>query len=417
MPLQAPPREVIVVGAGIVGVCCALYLRREGYGVTLIDRAEPGSGASLGNAGNLGIASCVPHALPGVLAKVPKMLFDGGSPLRLRWSHLPQSAPWLARFVAAAAPARVEAIADARNSLLSRLYEGYEPLIAMAGAADMIRASGLLFTYESDAAFAAARYGLDLRRNRGVEVRELSGDEARDLEPALSPAVTRAAFFPRVSVTVNPQRLTQVLAECFVRNNGMLLRETVQGFDLGPDGVRGVRTDGGLRSADRYVIAAGVWSRALAKQVGPDLPLAAERGYHAMIPDAAGLMRVPAISGDRYVALTPMEHGLRVSGMAEFAAADAPADWRLIDRLMAQARRVLPGLHGAVGSRWVGSRPSFPDSKPVIGPSPRRPEVLYAFGHDHIGLALAGITGRIVADLVAGRDPGIDLAPFRPDRF
>ena len=411
------PQEVIVIGAGIVGVCCALHLRREGFGVTLIDRGEPGSGASLGNAGNLGIASCVPHALPGVLAKVPKMLFDDGSPLRVRWSHLPKSAGWFARFVASAAPARVAAIADARNSLLSRLYEGYEPLIAMAGVHDMIKGSGLLFTYESEAAFAGATYGLDLRRDRGVAVETLTGDEARELEPALSPAVTHAAHFPGVSMTVNPQRLTQVLAECFVRNNGMLLRETVQGFDVGPDGVRGVQTDGGLRTADRYVIAAGVWSRALAKQVGSDLPLEAERGYHAMIPAAADLMRMPAISGDRSVALTPMEHGLRVSGMAEFAAPDAPADWRLIDRLTKHARALLPGLQGEVASRWVGSRPSFPDSKPVIGPSPRRPEVFYAFGHDHIGLALAGITGRIVADLIAGRDPGIDLAPFRPDRF
>ncbi|TWT15817.1 FAD-binding oxidoreductase [Reyranella sp. CPCC 100927] len=410
-------KAVTVIGAGAVGVCCALYLQREGFSVELIDRSGPGAGASAGNAGNLGIASCVPAALPGVLRKVPRMLFDSTSPLKLRWRHLPRALPWFVRFIAAARPAQVEAIADARQQLLSRLHEGLDPLVAEAGAQALIEHSGLLMTFESEAAFASAAYAIDLRRRRGVAMDILDGNEARQIEPALTPAIVRAIHVPRLAHTVDPLRLTQALARCFERNGGRILRAAVRGFEMSSDGPRRILTDGASVDADRIVLAAGVWSRPLAAQLGTRVPLEAERGYHTMFAHPQARLRVALMSADRYIAVTPMADGVRATGMAEFAAPDAPPDMDNARRVSRHAQALVPGLTADRVSEWMGPRPSHPDSKPVIGRSPRFANVYFAFGHDHIGLALSGITGKLIGELVAGRPTSVDLTPFRPDRF
>jgi len=421
-PAMTDPRpinegQVTVIGAGIVGVCCALYLQRDGLSVRLIDRGAPGEGASYGNAGNLGFASCVPAAMPGVLKKVPRMLFDADAPLKLRWSHLPRALPWFLRFIANAQTRRVEAIADARDSLLKRLHEGYAPLIEDAGAEGLINPSGLLMTWESEEAFAGASYALDLRRRHGIAMDILDGHEARQIEPVLSRSVARAVFVPGLAHVVDPLKLTQTLARNFERRGGKILRSAVKGFEIGPDGPRRILTESGALDAGRIVIAAGVWSRALAAQVGTSVPLEAERGYHVMFADPPVRLRVAVMSGDRYIAVTHMTGGVRATGVAEFAARDASPDMANARLVRRHAQALIPGLKSDRLSEWMGPRPSHPDSKPVIGRSPRHANVFFAFGHDHIGLALGGITGKLIGELVAGRKPSVDLHPFRPDRF
>jgi D-amino-acid dehydrogenase len=345
------------------------------------------------------------------------MLFDAASPLKLRWGHLPRALPWFLRFIAAARPAQVEAIADARNALLSRLHEGLDPLVAEAGAGDLIDHSGLLMTFESEASFAGAAYAIDLRRRRGVAMDILDGNEARQIEPALTPAIVRAVHVPRLAHTLDPLRLTQALARSFERNGGEIVRAAVRGFDIGPDGPRRALTDNGALDVDRIVLAAGVWSRPLAAQLGTSVPLEAERGYHTMFADPGVRMRVAVMSVDRYIAVTPMANGVRAAGMAEFAPPEAPPDMENARRVRRHAEALVPGLKGERASEWMGPRPSHPDSKPVIGRSPRFANVFFAFGHDHIGLALSGITGKLIGELVAGRPSSVDLAPFRADRF
>lgn len=411
------PGEAIVIGAGIVGVSCALYLQRDGHRVTLIDPKGPGNGASFGNAGNLGWASCVPAAMPGVLKKVPQMLFDANAPLKLHWGHVPAAAGWFARFIANARPARIEAIADARQALLARLHDGYRPLLEEAGAEDLLDYSGLLMTWESEAAFAGARYALELRRRRGVPMDELDGNEARQIEPALTPAVKRAVHFPRLAHVVNPLRLTETLARHFERRGGRILREAARGFEMGASGPVAVTTDAGRRPADRFVVAAGVWSKQLARQLGTRTPIEAERGYHTVFADPGIGLRAALMSADRYIAVTQMETGIRATGVAEFADPERPADMRYAEMVQRRAQGLLPGLKDGRRTQWMGPRPSHPDSLPVIGRSPRFGNVVFAYGHDHIGLALGGITGRLVADIVAGRPAIVDLTPYRPDRF
>jgi D-amino-acid dehydrogenase len=406
-----------VIGAGIVGVCCALHLQREGFKVRLVEKGEPGMKTSFGNSGSFGTASCVPFALPGVLKKVPKMLFDSESPLKLRWSHVPKALPFFLRLIEASRPSRVEAIAAARNSLLVHTHAGYAPLIEGADAAQWVDHNGLMMVFESEAAFEGAAYALDLRRRNGVHMDILDGNEARQMEPALARSVIKAVSLPDVSRTIDPFRLTSALAQDFLRRGGEIVTAEVRGFAIGSEGPTKILTDRGPIDVEQVVLAAGVWSRPLARQLGTSVPLEAERGYHVMFaPQEFGLKRA-LVSADRSVSLAHMHEGIRATGVAEFAAPDAPADMRIADRVMRHAMALVPGLRGEPVSRWMGPRPSHPDSKPVIGRSPRHRNVFFAFGHDHLGLTMAGITGKLVAELATGQSTTVDLAPFRPDRF
>ena len=406
-----------VVGAGMVGTCCALCLQNEGFDVTLVDRGGPGEEASFGNLGGFGVASCPPAAMPGVLRKVPGMLLDADAPLKLRWGHTVKALPWFLRFIANASRDRAEANAAARQSLLDKVHEAVDPLIAEAGAAQLMSRTGLMFTFESEESFRAASYAFDLRRRNGVGMDLLDGDEARQVQPALSPAVVRAYRVADFSHTVNPLALVQALASLFERRGGRLENRAVHGFDIGPEGVRALRTDKGDMPVGNVVVAAGVWSRRLAAMLGTKVPLEAERGYHAMFRDTGVAMNGGIISVDRHVAVTPMAEGVRVGGVAEFAPPEAPPDPRIAARVRRHGEALFPGLKGGRVTEWVGPRPSHPDSKPVIGRSPRFPNAYFAFGHDHLGLTMGGITGTLIAELAAGRPPSVDLTPFRPDRF
>lgn len=409
---------ITVIGAGMVGTCCALHLQNEGFAVTLLDRGDPGEGASRGNLGAFGVASCPPLAMPGVLGKVPGMLLDAESPLKLRWGHAVRALPWFLRFVANARRERVEAIAAARQSLLDHVHEGIDPLVDEAGAGHLMNRTGLMFTFESEETFQGAAYAFDLRRRNGVWLDLLDGDEARQVQPALSKNVVRAYRVADFSHTVDPLRLVQALADLFRRRGGAVLRREVRGFEIGPDGrVRAIRTGDGDLPVERVVVAAGVWSRRLAALLGTKVPLEAERGYHVMFNGTDVKMNGGIISVDRSVAVTPMMDGIRAGGIAEFAAPEAAPDFANARLVRRHAEALFPALGSERLTEWMGPRPSHPDSKPVIGRSPRHPNAWFAFGHDHLGLTMGGITGKLISELAAGKAPGIDLAPFRPDRF
>ena len=245
----------------------------------------------------------------------------------------------------------------------------------------------------------------------------LDGNEARQIEPALAKSVVKAVSLPDVHRTIDPFRLCTALSQDFVRRGGEIVNAEVKGFEIGSEGPTHVVTDSGRLDVETVVIAAGVWSRPLAAQLGTSVPLEAERGYHVMFANPGFELRRAITSVDRSISLADMHEGIRASGVAEFAAPDAPPDMRNADMVMRHARQLLPGLTGEPASRWMGPRPSHPDSKPVIGRSPRHRNVFFAFGHDHLGLTMAGITGKLVAELATGKPTTVDLAPFRPDRF
>ena len=407
--------DAIVVGAGIVGICCALYLQREGFTVTVVTRDPPGDACSAGNSGGFGVSLIAPVATPGILFRVPSLWLDPKKPLAIELSLLPRLLPWFARFVATSAPDRYRAVSAARANLCERVFEALDPLVRDAGAEGLVWRKGIMFIYDSEESLVAARPVHDVARAHGVPLEEVDADGVRAREPALGPRARCGVVAPSSGHTSNPLRLVQALAADFRRRGGRLVEAEALAVE-GGDRPRVVLENDSL-SAERLVIAAGAWSGALVKCLGLRVLLAAERGYHLMVPGNRVRLNGPVTLSDRNVVITPMEHGIRITGMAEFARIDSPPNVDRARRMLAQAEGYLLGLDLANAKWWMGPRPSTPDSLPVIGPCPGAPGILLAFGHGHMGLAFAAITGRLIAALAGGRAPEIDLAPYAPTRF
>jgi D-amino-acid dehydrogenase len=400
----------------MVGACAAFELRRAGFDVTLIEQSSPGAGASAGNAGSIGVASVPPFGMPGTIGRVPRMLRDPLHPLKLRVRDLPSTLPWFLRFARATRPASVEAIADARAALLARAGEATQALLAAIGRSGLVERTGLIHTFESEAARARAEAGIAMRRRRGVRLQAMTGDALRELEPALSERVVGGVWYPDVLTSVDPRRMTAAIVEAFVAAGGRFAIDTVRGFEPGPDGPRAIVTDRGAMPCEQVVIAAGAWSRPLAAALGCDVPLVPERGYHVMIGRPSAAPRIPLVCTDHHVAITRMTDGLRLSTMSEFAAIGAAPNheraWRILERGAGTVR----GLRFEATERWVGSRPATPDSLPVIGRLPASRRVILCFGHGHVGLTLGAISGRLVAQIARGDATELDLRACRPDR-
>jgi len=411
------PQDVSIVGAGIVGVATAIYLQREGHRVTLIDRGEPGEGTSFGNAGSLAPGSIIPLALPGTIRHVPRWILDPLGPLSLSWRQLPALAPWLFRFWRACNAQTVATSARAMRSLNRGCVDAYADLLASAGAAELLeRAAGLLL-YKTERGFDASAYVRQLRIDNGVKVEVLDAARIRELEPALSPEYRWGFALPEGGYVRNPLRVVQSMVQQFEANGGTRVTAAVHDFSRARDGVKALVTDGGEIPVDRLVIAAGVWSQALASKLGVRVPLTSERGYHIHIPSPGVTLHHQVSDAESRFSATSMEGGLRVTGSSEFSGLNAPPEWARTEMLARLAPGMLPGIDTTGYSRWTGHRPSTPDGRPVIAAVPDYRRVFLAYGHGHWGLMAAPATGQIIADLVAGRAPRIDIAPFHPSRF
>lgn len=410
-------RHFTVLGAGVVGVACALSLRREGHRVTLIDRDEVGTGCSYGNAGMIQTGHCLPMATPGVLRKVPRMLLDPKAPLVVRWRHLPRLAPWLYRFVREAARPRMERNAAALSAILSEAKQAHLDLIREAGADSLIRHRGELYVYKSQPAFDAAREEYDFYRAHGIAVEEMTGPELRQFEPAINRDAGFAYYLPDSIYTVSPLKLTEAYATAFVGLGGEIRRADVRDIEMDATGPRALVTAEGRIDVDALVLAAGAFSGRFAKKFGLDIPLESARGYHLMIQAPDIRLNGPVIDGEMHFGIVPMEDGIRLAGTLELASLDAPPNFDRADMLLPMAKALIPGLGAESGVRWMGHRPGMPDSLPVICRAPHHRSVYLAFGHGQLGLTLAAITGRMIADIAADRAPVVEPSPYRADRF
>lgn len=410
-------QHFVVIGAGIVGISAALFLQRDGHRVTVIDERGPGEGTSKGNASVLAIESCIPVATPGVVWDVPGYLRDPLGPLAIRWSYLPKIAPWLMRFIAASKPERVEEISIALRSVLTQALAAHKTLAAAAGEPGILHETGWLAIFETDKKFESYKWDLELQRRRGVPFQVLPAEEIRQFEPSLQPIIKHAVYYPENAYAANNYRLVTLLAADFARNGGTILREKVTGFGFGASGPNEVVTSNGRHAADQVVVAAGAWSKHLTAQLGHKVPLDTERGYHVTLPQPGKMPRMPLYAGDSSFAITPLEIGLRFAGTVELGGLEAAPDYRRAEILMKHGRRLFGELNETGRSDWMGFRPSMPDSLPVISRGTRWANTYFGFGHGHVGLTLGPVTGRLIADLAAGRDPGLDMRPFRIDRF
>lgn len=411
-------RHIVVVGAGIVGVCTASYLQREGFRVTLVDRQPPGNGASFGNAGSLSPSACLPVAMPGLWKKVPGWLRDPLGPLRVRPSYALAAAPWLVRFLAASREPEVVRIATAMRNLLAPIFDAYGPLVKAAGAESLIRRTGCLYVFATDASHAGARWGMALRERLGVTLEAVGPERVREIAPALDPRYGRGWFAPENGSTADPHALTARLADAFARSGGAFVESDCRDIDFVDGRPRAVRLAQGEIVADDIVIAAGAWSATLARRLGSRFPLETQRGYHVTLPESGIALENTVMAPAHGIMVNPMAVGLRLAGTVEIAGLEAEPDWARADALLAVGRKMFPGLRDGGLSRWMGHRPCLPDSLPVIGRSSVHANVWYAFGHQHVGMCGAASTGRALAAAIAGRaDPDVDLAPFSPGRF
>lgn len=417
--------HTVVIGAGIVGACTALALQRTGHRVTILDPGPPGGeqAASYGNGCWLSPMSVVPPAMPGLWRKVPGFVADPLGPLAIRWRYLPRVLPWLARYLLSGwTEARVQRTAHALRAMLRDAPALHAELAAEAGVPELIQRRGLMYVYPSRAEFEAEAMAWRLRANTGIRWIELSADEMRQRELQLDRRYGFGVLVEEGGHCLDPGAYVAALVAQARAQGAALRQDAATGFRIEGGRLRAVRTGAGEIAADRAVIAAGAHSRALAAAAGDPVPLETERGYHAMIEGETAIgPRTPLMPSDGKMSITLTRRGLRCAGQVEIAGLEAAPNWKRAEILRDHLLRSFPDLPRDLPAErvklWMGHRPSMPDGLPCLGPARATADVVHAFGHGHVGLVAGPRTGRLVAQLLGGEAPEIDLAPYDPRRF
>jgi D-amino-acid dehydrogenase len=417
-------RHVVVIGAGAIGTISAIELLRDGHRITIIEPSTPGGeqAASYGNAGWLSTHSVIPPAEPGTWKKVPRFLGDPLGPLAIRWRYLPKALPWLIKYLLSGwTEARVETTARALRTLLVDAPALHKKLADEAGVGHLIERQGVMHIYPSRAAFDADKLGWNIRKRVGVTWMELSADEMRQREPDLHPRYQFGVLVEEAGRCRDPGGYVAALAAHARGFGAEFVAAYAKGLRLQNGKLVSVITDNGEIACDAAVVAAGAYSKPLAASVGDRLPLETERGYHVMIEGAETGPRTSVMASDAKMVVNWTDKGLRAAGQVEIAGLKAAPNWKraeiLRDHLIGMFPKLPKDVPAARIHSWFGHRPSMPDGRPCIGYSRASRDVVYAFGHGHVGLVGSARTGRVVAQLIGGRDPEIPVAPFDPQRF
>lgn len=408
--------DVAVIGGGIIGTASALALSRAGRAVTIFDPDGAGGGTAAGSAGIISPSEIFPMAHAALLRELPRMLADPLGPLAIRPEYLPRLTPWGLRFLRAMAPARHAAGTRALVELNRSANEALLDVAAAADAARLLDLRGGLIVAERTESLRELDALQAALAAHGVASERLTAPQLHEREPALSADLPGALFIPSAGRCLDPGGFGAALAGAAERLGARVVREPVTRITPERDGTWTVHARTAQR-AKRVVVAAGVWSGDLLRPLGYRVPIETERGYHLMLPQSGVTMSFPVIFHERHFCATPMSHGLRLAGTVEFAGTKAPMNARRSDVLYELAQPALPGLRREGATRWMGFRPSFPDSIPALGASRAHAGLFYAFGHGHLGLTQSGTTALAIAALVAGGSPSIDLAPFSLARF
>jgi D-amino-acid dehydrogenase len=409
--------DVIVIGAGVVGLSAAIAAVASGLSVTVLDREGPAAGASAGNAGAFAFTDILPLASPGILKKAPKWLLDPLGPLTVPPAYALKIAPWMFRFWRACQPARVAHSTAAQTALMDLSKAELEPFLEATGTAPMLRKEGNLQVYEGEAEFKASLAGWKARADHGIEFRHLDAAGIAEIQPGLAARFTHATFTPGWYSIADPKLYTLALADHFRTIGGVIERAEVTALQPVDGAVEVLSADGRARRASQVVLSAGAFSHRVARTLGESIPLETERGYNTTLPADAFDLRTQITFGGHGFVVTRLSTGIRVGGAVELGGLDLPPNFRRSEAMLKKAQAFLPGLKPEGGVQWMGFRPSLPDSLPAIGRARATPRVIFAFGHGHLGLTQSAGTARIVADLLTGRTPAIDIAPFSPQRF
>lgn len=410
------PLNIVVVGAGICGLSSAIWLRRAGHNVTLIDKDHPGAGASFGNAGLLAQWGIVPINTPGLGRTGLKYLLDPNAPLFMQWRHAPRLLPWLMKLLSHATPKGVEHMSGGLHTLLHDSLAQHQALTRGTSAARFVAPSDFLYAYSDRAAFDADAYGWNMKRAAGFDFEVIEGPAVREMEPILGPNVGCLALTKGHGHILNPGAYMQALADVLEEEGGLYRQAEVRDFTLTDGKITAVETDHGPLPCDRAVLAAGIWSKPLMAKLGLKVPLEVERGHHLHFASPSQMPNTPMMIAKGKFVATPMETGLRCAGTVELGSLERTPSKAPLALIRKGTKWAFPDLTYERAEEWVGFRPSTPDSLPLVGEI-RATGVHAAFGHQHIGLTGGPKTGRWVAEMISGTRVNTDLTPYDANRF
>ncbi|KPD10835.1 FAD-binding oxidoreductase [Phaeobacter sp. 11ANDIMAR09] len=410
-------QDIIVLGAGVVGISIAVELVRQGHRVKVLDRKGIAAEASQGNAGAFAFTDVMPLAAPGIMRKAPKWLLDPLGPLSVPPRYALKIAPWMLRFWRASWQDRHDASIVAQSALMNLSKAALERQIVSTKGEALIQRNGQMQLFEGEKQFRDSHPGWEIRRRHGITFEFFETPEAiAEVQPGLDRRFTHAGYTPDWINTSDPKAWVDHLAQVLARAGGEVIQDEVQRLTATESGVA-LSCRAGDIFADKVVLAAGAWSHKLAKTLGDSIPLETERGYNTTLPAGSFDLRTHLTFGNHGFVVSRINGGVRVGGAVELGGLNLPPNYKRADVLLEKAARFLPGLQTSGGSQWMGFRPSLPDTLPIIGHAKASRHVVYAFGHGHLGLTQSSATAELVRDLVADRKTAIPLTPYRADRF
>ena len=411
-------RPTVVIGGGIVGICCALYLQKDGHAVTLIEPAKPGDSTAKWSCGQIAVSEIIPQSKPDIIKKVPGWLLDQKGPLALRPAALPGLLPWMLRFVTHARPSRINTIAHELASLTSRAFQDYAPLLENCRRDDLIGQHPTLELFDTAAGLAHEQTYVELRRSLGFASEVLNAEQIADKEPALAGRFSHGLLLEDWRTVCDTETFIVELANSFVEQGGTLVQGSVSRINTqGSRAVGVILENGDQHPAEQLVVAAGNGSKAFFDTLGVKVPLIKVGGYQVVLPTPDVELTHASFYADGGFGIIPMERGLQIGGTIEFASEHAEPNFKRAEMILEKAKGILPGLNTDGMAFGAGWRPFLPDTKPVIDRSPALENVAMAFGHGQLGLTVGATTGKLVADLLAGKATDVDLTPFKASRF
>ena len=408
--------DVVIIGAGIIGVCCALKLAQRGLSVILVDSSAPCEGASFGNAGVISPWSCVPQSVPGLWKKVPKWVIDPEGPIFIRKRYLASFLPWALKFLQAGKVEKVEKIGDAMMVLSDRSPSHYRELLSGTSELELVKDSYYIFAYKKAEQASFDHFGWQMRKKRKVPLSLINAEQLQELEPYISKKFEAAILIHEQARALNPHAIGKALVSK-ARALGVKFFQSKVKFIQKEDNVWVTNCAENKYFSGKLVLAAGVWSASLLRPFGYDLPMQAERGYHLLCQNPEIIINHSIMDVEHMCVASQMKSGIRIAGTAEFAGIEAKPDHRRAFVFKKALKNLFPSINVDHAEPWMGRRPTFPDSLPCIGPVPNLKGLFAAFGHSHYGLGQAPNTGQIVADCIMGNKSGVDMKPYRIDRF
>jgi glycine/D-amino acid oxidase-like deaminating enzyme len=404
-----------IVGAGIQGICIGLHLLKKNIPVTIFDKQDPARMASYGNAGHFSPYAVLQFNRPDILINIPKMIFSSYGPLALKWNYVPKMLPWFFNFVKNCNTKSMLHTAKYMHQILDLSLDAYDELFKEIDTEGLVERKGILYGW-TDENLKSRKLEMKVRADLGVKQTPVTKAEISDLEPNLQPIFDSGVLFDYAWHARDPYQISKRLFDLYIKKGGKFIKENVKKIEQINSQETSIKTDSKEYAFEKSVIACGAFSKKLTDQLGEDIPLDTERGYHVHFKGMDHLLSRAVINLDRGFGLTPMNQGMRAVGTVELGGLNNPPSKKRIDYITRCAKELLPTLDQHE-DEWMGFRPTLPDFLPVIGPSQKNKNIIYAFGHHHLGWTLGAITGKVVSGIVAEENTNLDLSPYNSARF